>query len=299
MSWSTTLKNRQRIRAALDAGETIAVMFSDIRGFTSYTAREGDDAAFRLSQLHRRLLEEIIEECGGVLVKTLGDGIMAAFPEPGRGLGAAASIQRAIRDKNRTSDDVQIDVGIGLAAGTPIMTEADLIGHSVNLSQRISSLAKGGQILLDASVFDAAAVPQDVRCIPLGPRKLKGLGEESVYELLWLPERARISDGKDLVTLILTDRNTLLIEVAKELAMPSPPEEGAFSRGLSKWIRRGTQAIVRASLGAFGVREHPLDAVHATLHGRDLVLRYGNGGLRLRDVDPELAKTFIEQMSVQ
>ena len=105
MSWSATLKNRQRLRSQIEAGEEIAVMFSDIRGFSSYTVEKGDEAAYHLSQLHTTLLRERIEGHGGVLVKTLGDGIMGAFAEPAESINAAVTIQRSIRTRNQGTPD--------------------------------------------------------------------------------------------------------------------------------------------------------------------------------------------------
>jgi len=300
MSWSTTLKNRQRIRAALESGSEIAIMFSDIRGFTSFTAREGDRAAFQLSQLHRRLLEGVIEDSGGVLVKTLGDGIIAAFPEPASGLSAAARIQQEIADRNRNNTDDPIDVGIGLAAGSPVMTEGDLIGHAVNLSQRISSLAKGGQILVDQGLHDLAALREGLHYLPLGERALKGLGTVDVYELVWMSEVARLTDGDDLATLILTDRGTLVIELSKALQPSqgsSAKDDGVFSRRLQRWIRRGTRALTRTSLAAFGLgREHDVKSVNLSVRGRGIVIDIDGQALQLERVDPAQGRHFIEAM---
>jgi len=300
MSWSTTLKNRQRIRAALESGAEIAIMFSDIRGFTSFTAREGDRAAFQLSQLHRRLLEGVIEDSGGVIVKTLCDGIIAAFPEPASGLSAAARIQQAIGDRNRDNTDDPIDVGIGLAAGSPVMTEGDLIGHAVNLSQRISSLAKGGQILVDQGLHDLAPLREGLHYLPLGERALKGLGTVDVYELVWMSEVARLSDGDDLATLILTDRGTLVIELSKALqpSQASPAkDDGVFSRTLQRWIRRGTRALTRSSLAAFGLsREHAVENVNLSVRGRDIVIDIDGRSLHLERVDPDQGRHFLEEM---
>ncbi|MCK4246854.1 adenylate/guanylate cyclase domain-containing protein, partial [Candidatus Bipolaricaulota bacterium] len=159
MSWSTTLKNRHQVRNQMEAGQEIAVMFSDIRGFTSYTARRGDHAAYQLSQLHTALLKERIEEQDGFIVKTLGDGIMAAYPSATKSIQAAVNIQQEIRERNKASSEDPIDIGIGLATGRPIMSNFDMIGHSVNVSQRVSSLAKGGQILVTEQVRQSTPIP--------------------------------------------------------------------------------------------------------------------------------------------
>jgi class 3 adenylate cyclase len=88
VSWSRTLKVRQLLRAQLEAGEEIALLFSDIRGFSAYAAEMGDRAAFRLTQLHEGILKDCILEYG-ILVKSLGDGVMAAFETPALAISAA------------------------------------------------------------------------------------------------------------------------------------------------------------------------------------------------------------------
>ena len=294
------MKNRQRLRTQIEAGEEIAVMFSDIRGFSTYTAEKGDRAAYRLSQLHTALLKDRIEEHGGVLVKTLGDGIMGAFDRPLGGVGAAVAIQRAMRTRNQESPDEPIDVGIGLASGSPVVTETDMIGHSVNLSQRISGLAKGGQILVTASVRDTAPLKEDLRYFPFGKKDLKGIGREPLYEVLWLGEVSRLSDAEDRFTLVLTDEGTVVLELAKEVqdkvedALGKLEGEGPFSAFLGRTIARFTQRIIDASLGAAGIaREQALEQVELSLEGKDLTVRLGREELPLKGVDAAAAKAFM------
>jgi len=62
MSWSRTLRVRQSIRAQLQSGEEIAILFSDLRGFTRYTARKGDRAAYELTRTHEEILRGRIDE---------------------------------------------------------------------------------------------------------------------------------------------------------------------------------------------------------------------------------------------
>lgn len=306
MSWSTPLKNRQQIRAQMGAGEEIAVMFSDIRGFTSYTARKGDHAAYRLSQLHETLLKEKIEEREGIIVKTMGDGIMAAFTRPSEGIKAAVKIQREIRSHNKGSPKEPIDVGIGLASGTPIMTEIDLIGHSVNLSQRISSLAKGGQILVTKKVKDLTPLEKGLHYLSLGERELKGLGTERIYEVAWMAECCRLSDAENHLTLVLTERGTIVVELAKELQdeikgaleeLKTSEEEGAFAALLQRAIAGFTQKVIDKSLNTFGVaREQALDQIDLSLHGTDLIAKLGRKKLSLKGVDPNAAAVFLKKL---
>jgi len=286
MSWSTTLKNRQLIRSQLAAGEEIAVMFSDIRGFTEYTAAAGDRAAWRLARFHETLLRNEIEGHNGVLVKTLGDGVMAAFGELRDGVAAAVAIQRAIRAKNDELETRPIEVGIGLASGIPVMTETDLFGNSVNLAQRLSAMAKGGQIIVTKKIKEAVPLKEGLRYIPLGRREIKGLGEEELYEVAWMAELFRISDAHDRITIVLTARGTVVVEMAKGARQVTGKKHLPFFR-----FRRTRKADPPQAS-----REYPAAEVVASLHRRTLTLRLGKRSIRLRGVDPAAAREFIESL---
>ncbi|HDS28955.1 MAG TPA: adenylate/guanylate cyclase domain-containing protein, partial [Candidatus Acetothermia bacterium] len=210
MSWSRTLKVRQMLRAQLEVGEPISLLFSDIRGFSTYAVRRGDRAAFQLTQLHEGILKDRISEYG-ILVKSLGDGVMAAFESSLLAVQAAVAIQRAFRERNAGRSAEPVDVGIGIAAGTPVMTDIDFIGHSVNLAQRLSALAKSGQILVPSQLAAHARLPHGLMVIPVGDRMLKGLGSYSLSEVAWMGEVARVSDAMDQVTLILTQRGSMVV----------------------------------------------------------------------------------------
>src|SRR5438552_3238027 len=60
----------------------LTVAFTDLRGFTTYTEAEGDDAARRLLIAHHRESGRIVRTRGGRVLKRLGDGLMLTFPEP-------------------------------------------------------------------------------------------------------------------------------------------------------------------------------------------------------------------------
>ena len=309
MSWSRTLKLRQTIRAQLEAEEDIALLFSDLRGFTTFTARKGDRAAYELTQVHEAILRERIDEYG-ILVKSLGDGVMAAFETPRDAIDAAVGIQRAFRERNRGQPGDPIDVGIGISSGRPVMTDIDFIGHSVNLAQRLSSLAKGGQILTTERVQELVTLDGTLFYLPMGARSLKGVGNERVVEVAWMGEIARISDAADRLTLILTEGGTIVTELAKDtkqdireamdqLQEARAEEDGAFSAFLQRAIGRFTHRLIGASIGAFGMaRERRAALVELSLQGDQLEVETPEGTFRLRGVDRVAAGEFIEKTKV-
>ena len=73
----------------------IALLFTDIRGSTALYQRIGDLNAFQLVQQHFDLLRETTVRHGGAIVKTIGDAVMAAYPD------ASARGRRGDRDAQR------------------------------------------------------------------------------------------------------------------------------------------------------------------------------------------------------
>lgn len=306
MSWSRTLKVRQMLRAQLEMGEPIALLFSDIRGFSTYAVRRGDQAAFQLTQLHEGILKDRISEFG-ILVKSLGDGVMAAFESPSLAVQAGVAIQMAFRERNAARSTEPIDVGIGVAAGTPVMTDIDFIGHSVNLAQRLSGLAKSGQILVPSPLAAHTRLPGGLVYIPAGDRMLKGLGSYSLSEVAWMGEVARVSDALDQVTLVLTKEGSLVVALAKDakqelrdaldlLQHARGEEEGAVTAWLQRIVARVAKGLVGTSMQAMGIpRELDVRDVQVLRRGNSLRVRTAEGGFRLGGIEAAAAHRFVEE----
>ena len=60
----------------------VTVLFTDMVGFTSFSERAGEEAAFTLMQAITRLMEDAVGEEGGSVRSFTGDGIMAIFGAP-------------------------------------------------------------------------------------------------------------------------------------------------------------------------------------------------------------------------
>jgi hypothetical protein len=185
------------------------------------------------------------------------------------------------------------------------MTDIDFIGHSVNLAQRLSSIAKGSQILTTAAVQQHARLPEDLLYVPLGERTLKGVGRAEVVEVAWLGETARLSDAKDRLTLILTDRGTIVIEFAKDARRDAADslrnllDVGIVDTGPAAIFQRvSARLALRALRGSTsrleGTIERRLETVHLSLARRGLALRLGNRTLVLPNVNLGEARRFIE-----
>lgn len=150
-----------------------AVAFTDIIGFTEFTAERGDDGALALLDLQERLVRDALPRDARV-VKELGDGLMLWFPEAVAALDACLDLRDRFEDS--ATDDAPLWVRMGMHWGTPAVRGDDLVGNDVNLAARIVDVAGPGELLvsddLRRAVLDAT---RDVCLEELGPVVMKGI----------------------------------------------------------------------------------------------------------------------------
>jgi class 3 adenylate cyclase len=166
------------------SGALRTILFTDVEGSTSLTARLGDHDARAVLREHERLVREALRAHGGAEVKTLGDGFMAAFGSARQALACATAIQRAAT-AHAASGASAVRVRIGLNAGEPIAEDADLFGTAVNLAARIADAATGGEILV-ANVVRELAAGKGFVFEDRGELSLRGFAEPvRAYALRW------------------------------------------------------------------------------------------------------------------
>ncbi len=290
-----------------------AILFADLRGFTSYTRERGDEQAYRLAKEFTTLAVRSVDQHYGRVIKTLGDGIMAAFPQPADAVRCAREIQEEIARRNAAHPDDALTSGIGIAWGTPIEEDGDLFGSVVNLAHRLADHARGGQILVSPVVV-AHTSGQGLRYIHLGAHDLKGLGQQEIYEHIWRDEVARITTNEGRLNLILT-KDVLVVELGKSLqeqvqlvrkllsdrARRRHGIPGFLANKVLGLLERGIPQLVDRALFRAGIGlEHPLADVTAAFERNTLTVRIrGHRGVRLgpKDVDPRLAAEFVAKLT--
>jgi class 3 adenylate cyclase len=157
---SQELSSVERYRQ-LRQTSVLVILFTDLKGFTELTERRGEHYALELLKRHDEILVKAIEEDnGGLVVKHIGDSVMAVFSEPSTAVERALRIQERIRAFNEGNPDGdELAVRIGLHMGQVAVenqTQLDLFGRHVNRASRVEGIADAGQIYLTYSVFDSA-----------------------------------------------------------------------------------------------------------------------------------------------
>jgi adenylate cyclase len=129
----------------------LALLFTDLVGFSSWALRAGDEATLELLRAVDAAQTAVVEVHHGEVVKRLGDGMMAVFPTAQEAVAAALDIHDAL-----TLVEVQRyrpRIRAGVHFGAPRRIGSDYLGVDVNIAARVADAAKAGEVL----VSDAAA----------------------------------------------------------------------------------------------------------------------------------------------
>lgn len=163
----------------------VAILFTDLAGSTALYARRGDPRAYHLVRLHFDELFRVADEQGGLMIKTIGDAVMAAFQTPGEAMRAAWTMLLEIAALNERAElrgeerlILKVGVHIGPALSVTLNGQPDYFGTTVNVAARVQQLAQGGDVVFTAPVLD-----DEVRALlgdaPVRPRHeaLRGVTE--------------------------------------------------------------------------------------------------------------------------
>lgn len=129
----------------------LALLFTDLVGFSSWALKAGDAAAVELLREVGEAEESAVMAGGGRIVKRLGDGIMATFLTAQAALDAALAAQEAVCNINVEGYTPQMRAGVHW--GRPRKLGGDYLGVDVNIAARVADAAKGGQVLVSDSVL--------------------------------------------------------------------------------------------------------------------------------------------------
>jgi len=145
----------------------MTVLFTDIVDSTARASEMGDKAWRSLLEQHDTTAAKAVESQRGVVVKRTGDGLLATFDGPGRGVRAARALREAVAS-------LGVEVRAGLHTGEVERRGDDVAGIGVHIGARVSALAASGEVLVTSTVKDLV-MGSDLEFDDRGSRELKGV----------------------------------------------------------------------------------------------------------------------------
>jgi pimeloyl-ACP methyl ester carboxylesterase len=155
-------------RSAREPDRVLAtVLFTDIVGSTERATALGDSRWRDLLGRHDELVRSQIERFRGREVKSMGDGFLATFDGPARGIRCARSIAEEVRD-------LGMEVRAGLHTGEVELVGDDVAGVAVSIGARVGAAAGPGEVLVSSTVKDLV-VGSGIDFADRGVHDLKGV----------------------------------------------------------------------------------------------------------------------------
>jgi adenylate cyclase len=176
-------KSLSRLQPMTGPDGTVTLLFSDIVDSTTLNHRLGDDAWVRVLVAHDRIVRSVVGDHGGVVVKTQGDGFMAAFRTPREAVDAALAIAPALN----ASDDigVKLELRMGIHTGAVVRHGSDYHGTNVVLAARLAQQARPGEVLVSGEVFERLQGRDGLRFHARRRTRVKGIpGRHRFHEVV-------------------------------------------------------------------------------------------------------------------
>src|SRR5450432_1808794 len=176
------------------------VLFTDMVGFTTFSERAGEEAAFTLMQALAKFMEDAVNQQSGVVQGFTGDGVMAVFGAPVsledaplRACRAALAIQERLKvasddleAKHHVRPQLRIGINTGLAVVGQVQAGAGagvtVLGDTVNVAARLQAMAEPGAVVMSEAMH--RQVQGMVEASFAGDHQFKGKAEpQKVYRL--------------------------------------------------------------------------------------------------------------------
>ena len=286
----------------------VVILFADVSGSTTLYERLGDREALTAVESVIDLLRRSVAAYRGRLVKTIGDEVMAAFPDADSAIQAASDMQTAVAALPAFGD-VRLAIRVGFHFGPALEANGDFFGDAVNTAARMAGLAKAGQIITTAATVEALspllrASTRDVAALAVKGKQ----AEVEVCEVLWQADAEvtmlaakhvaastepvlRLSHGPR--TLVM-DSGLTTVEVGRDTHHQIPVADKMASRLHGRVERRGDKFyyVDLSTNGTYITLEGDVE----TVLRRDQVMLRGRGTLSFghsaADPDAEVV-TFL------
>ncbi len=146
------------------------VLFTDIVGSTARAAELGDGEWRSVLDRHDAASRHEVEQLGGRVVKTTGDGMLAVFDSPSSGVRCANALRSAV-------EPIGLGIRAGVHTGEIERRGDDVGGIGVHIAARVASMAGSGEIWASRTVKDLTA-GSGLEFADQGRHTLKGVPEE-------------------------------------------------------------------------------------------------------------------------
>ncbi len=235
-----------------------AILVADVVGYSRLMEADESGTLAALKERRKGILEPVVREHGGRIVKVMGDGVLIELASAVNAVKAALELQRQFAVSNeRLPDDRRIHLRIGINLGDVIGEGSDIYGEGVNIAARLEALAEPGGICISAKVHDEVRGKIECGFIDLGEQSLKNIATPVQAYMTAGPG----ADGTTRPLLLVQSRPS--IAVLPFLNMSGDPEQVYFAEGISEDLiaefSKFRSLFVISRNSTFSVKNRPAD----------------------------------------
>lgn len=153
-----------------------AVLAADVVGYSRLMEQDEAGTLTALKRCRAELIDPVIAEHNGRVVKLMGDGTLVEFASVLNAVQCAAELQREMVERYaEVPQDRRIELRIGINLGDVILDGDDIYGEGVNVAARLESLAEPSGICISGTVHDAVENKLTIRFEFIGEQDLKNI----------------------------------------------------------------------------------------------------------------------------
>jgi len=247
-----------------------AILAADVAGYSRLIERDEAGTLAALRDRRKSILQPLVAEHHGRIVKVMGDGVLVEFASVVNAVTCAVELQKSMATANvALSDDRHITLRIGINLGDVVVEGSDLYGDGVIIAARLQALAEPGDIWIAASVREQIDKKLPVSFEDLGPREIKNIARPvHVYRIGTVTLPAQITRRANAPA-------RPSIAVLPFVNMSDGPDQEYFSDGVTEDIitelTRFRSLFVIARNSSFQYRGRDIDVRRV---GRELNVDY-------------------------
>ncbi len=191
------MKNVVELLRPAHRTHNLAILLSDMKGFTARTSQQTREENARMLAFHDGLLLPVIRGFGGRKVKSIGDALLVTFRSPTDCVLCGMAMQDRLASWNSRHGPLEkIEVRIAISLGEVRVDADDVTGDPVQLALRASAFADAGEVVLTESVY-LAMNKSEVPTEPFPVRELR-VGETRLHRARMIGPRELPYDGRAL-----------------------------------------------------------------------------------------------------
>ena len=249
-----------------------AIVSADVVGYSRLIGQDEEGTLAALRAHRAELIDPLIAEHGGRVVKTMGDGLLLEFPSVVGAVKCSIAVQRGMAASNNTVDEARrLTFRIGVNLGDIAIDGDDIHGDGVNVAARLQEACEPGGLALSGVAHESLGSLVDARFSDGGRRQFKNIAREiQVWRWALEAHSGALADDEPPA---LPDKPSIAVLPFDN--MSGDPEQEYFADGIAEDVitalSRFRSLFVIARNSSFTYKGR---AVDVTLVAHELGVRY-------------------------